>query len=368
MKNKLIFISSYPEKHEVHGKKTVGGASYSKNLVTNLKKTDKNIDLEVLAEIHDKKEKYKEGGIFVNRIWKRSSILSLIKLMSYVLRSRAFKIVIPLEFFMFGGLFHNILFLFMLFIYRFAGKKTTIILHQVIINLKIFYWPIIFLSEKIVVFEEKFRSVLNNKKVVFIPHAVEKARTIKKTKGKKFNSMYFGYFSSYKGIDFLINSWKKDYGQLTLVGGGNPNHMKNKKYSSSVKKLTIQANKKGVETTGFIPERKIADYFSKTNLVILPYRMFFSSSGPLSLSFSYEKPFILSQPMIGYFDSSDFQEALRETGLKKEDFIFDFNQKSFEYRLNWAKKNLDKLANFSRIMKEKRSWKKISKQYETLLK
>ena len=49
-----------------------------------------------------------------------------------------------------------------------------------------------------------------------------------------------------------------------------------------------------------------------------------------------------------------FYEAKTVLGLKKA--------------LNWAKKNLDKLANFSRIMKEKRAWKKISKQYEKLLK
>lgn len=366
MRSKIIFISSYPEKSQTHGIKTVGGASYSKNLVTNLKKANKNIDIEILAEIHDKKEKYEENGILVNRIWKRSSIYSLIKLIVYVLKSKTSTIVISFEFFMFGGIIENIIFLLMLLFLKVAGKTTIIILHQVVMNLKIFYWPIIFLSEKIIVFEEKFRSVLHNKKVVFIPHAVEEVKMIEKKSNQKFNSLFFGYISPYKGIGELTEFWKKNYGQLTLVGGGNPNHMKNKKYTNYVKQLTIQAHQKGIKTTGFISEKKIADYFSNTNLIILPYKMFFSSSGPLSLAFSYEKPFILSRPLIGYFDSFDFQESLKEIGLKKEDFIFDFNQKNFEYRINWAKNNLDKLADFSRIMKEKRSWKKIAKQYEKL--
>ena len=133
-----------------------------------------------------------------------------------------------------------------------------------------------------------------------------------------------------------------------------------------MKNLSNEINRKKIITTGFVPEKKIAGYFSNTDLVILPYKMFFSSSGPLSLAFSFEKPFILSRPLIGYFDSPDFLEALRQTGLKKEDFIFDLNKVSFEHRLNWAKNNLDKLANFSRIMKEKRDWKTVAKQYEKL--
>lgn len=368
MKNKIIVISSYPEKSITHGNKTVGVASSTKNLLTNFKKANKNIGIEVLAEIHEKKEKYQEKGIFVNRTWQRNSIDSLIKLTNYVTQNQSSTIIIPLEFYMFGGIIENIIFLFMLLRWKIAGKKIILIIHQVVINLIMLYWPIIFLSGKVVVFEEKFRSVLHNKKVIFIPHAVEKVRIIKSVNNKKFKALYFGYFSSYKGIDFLINFWKRNYGQLILAGGSNPNHMKNKKYSNLVKNLIKQAKKKSIKTPGFISEKKIIKYFSNTDLIILPYKKFFSSSGPLSFAFSFEKPFILSRPMIGYFESPDFSEALKETGLKRENFIFDFNQKSFEYRLNWAKKNLNKLANFSRIMKEKRDWKKVTKQYEKLLK
>ena len=365
---KILVISSYPERSLTHGIKTVGGASYTKNLVTNLKGNDKNIDVEVLAEIFDKKNIYFEDGIKVNRIWKRSSFLSLIQLMFYVLKNPSDKILVSFEFYTFGGLFQNILFLAMLFFWRISGKKIVIILHQVVDRFKILYWPIIFLAEKIVVFEEKFRKILASKKVVFIPHAVEETRIINKPENKEFHSLYFGYISFYKGIDSLINFWRKEYGLLTIAGGGNPNHMKNKKYSKTYRNLLKMAEKNNIKTTGFIPENNIADYFSKSDLVILPYKMFFSSSGPLSLAFTFKKPFILARPLVGYFESPDFNEALDEIGLKKEDFIFDFNQKSFENRLNWAKKNLDKLTNFSRIMKDKRTWKKIAKQYEKLLK
>lgn len=366
MKNKVIVISSYPERSKIHGEETVGGASYTKNLLMNLKKADKNIDIEVLGEIHKKKTKYQEQGILVNRIWKRHSIISLIDLMLYVAKSKTSKVMISLEFYMFGGLLENILFLFMLLVFKFTRKKNIVILHQVVGQLKIVYWPIILLSDKIVVFEEHFRSALDNEKVIFIPHAVVNANTLSK-KHKNFRALYFGYLSLYKGVDFLIDSWKKNYGELVIAGGANPNHMKNKKYSNFIQRLAEKAKRKGVAVTGFVPEKQISNYFSNSDLVILPYKMFFSSSGPLSLAFSYEKPFIISRQMEGYFKSRDFDKALMQTGLKKENFLFDLNENDFVEKLTWAKKNLNKLTDFSRIMKTKRSWERIVKEYEKLL-
>lgn len=367
MKNKIIVISSYPEKNQTHGDKTVGGASYSKNLITNLKMFNKNLEIEVLAEIHDKSEKYIENGIVVNRAWKRSSPFSLIKLTDYILKNNCSNIVISFEFFMFGGIIENIIFLLMLLLFKIFGKKTTLIVHQVVTSLIAIYWPIIFLSEKVIVFEEKFKTALHDKKVIFIPHAVEGLKSRRKPIKNKFHSLYFGYISPYKGVDKLIQLWKKEYGQLTIAGGINPNHVKSLQHSKFVTNVIVNAKRNKIITSGFVPEVKIKYYFKNSDLVIFPYKMFFSSSGPLSLALSFEKPFILSRPLEGYFDSLDFQEALKKIGLNKEDFIFDFNQESFEKRLNWAKNNLDKLSNFSRIMKEKRDWKIVAKQYEKLL-
>jgi glycosyltransferase involved in cell wall biosynthesis len=91
--------------------------------------------------------------------------------------------------------------------------------------------------------------------------------------------------------------------------------------------------------------------------------MFFSSSGPLSFCFSFEKPFLLSRPLEKYFDSWDFTSALQKTGLTKEDFIFNFTPQSLAQKIDLVMKNKEKLSRFSAIMKEKRSWDKIAKMY-----
>ncbi len=362
MKNKIIVISSYPERLKTHGDKTVGVASYTKNLLKNLRRLNKKIYFEVLAEKLNKKEKYYENGIFINRLWKRNSIQSILRLMIFVLNKKEKIILIPIEYYMFGGFIQNVFFLFLILIWKLLGKKQIIIIiHQVLKEFAFFYLPLINISDKVIVFEQKFKNILKNKKVYFIPHAVEnrifKYKLNKKNK-KNLSCLFFGYISPYKGIKEILNLWENKFGNLVIAGGLNPNHKKNKKYLEYAK---------DIKSLGFINEKKISKYFLENDLIIFPYKKFFSSSGPLSLSFSFEKPFILSRSLIGYFESPDFQEALKQTGLKKEDFIFDFNKKSLEFRLNWAKKNLDKLSLFAKIMKEKRSWKKIGKKYLELL-
>lgn len=365
MKNKIIFISSYPEKLKIHGEKTVGGASYTKNLLKNLKKINRNSDIEVLAEIFDKKEIYEENGIVVNRIWKRNSISSLIKLTKYLVKTKSKKIIFSFEVYMFGSLLMNIYFLLMLLILKIARKNTILIIHQVVNELKLLYLPFIFLSDKLIVFEKYFKDILGNRnKIFFVPHAVEKIK-FKTAKIKnnliknKFKVLFFGYLSPYKGIRELTDIWEQKFGNLIIAGGGNPNHMKNKSYVNFVK---------NIKATGFVKEKQIPHYFLNSDLVIFPYKKFFSSSGPLSLTFSFEKPFLLSRPLEKYFESPDFAQALKETGLKKEDLIFDLNKKSLEEKLSWARKNLKKLSQFSKIMKEKRSWEKVAKMYIEVIK
>lgn len=364
---KIIIVSSYPSKLKIHDEKTVGVASYTKNLLLSLKKNKKDLGVEVLAEYFDKKESYVENGIKVERLWKRNSIISLFSLLKLLVCKKEKQIIFSFEAYMFGDIFINIFFFLMLVALKIFGKKIIIIFHQVVKELKFFYLPFLLLVDKVIIFENYFKNVLwNSKKVIFIPHAVEDFN-IKKQILNNENILYFGYLSPYKGIDFLIEIWEKNYGNLIIAGGGNPNHMGNKKYHNFVKNILNKAKEKKIITTGFLPEEEIVKYFKKTSLVIFPYKMFFSSSGPLSLAFSFEKPFIFSRPLEGYFESPDFKEALKETGLKKEDFIFDFNKKSFEKRLQWARNNLEKLSQFSKAMKEKRSWDKIAKIYLQVL-
>jgi len=393
---KIVVITSYPERGSIHGQKTVGLASYTKNTLLAIKNLDKSLQIVVLAEILKKPEEYQEKGILIKRIWRKGKIIDIFKILWQVRESKTNVILVPFEAYMFGSLPKIVPFLALFFLFKLSGKKIYFILHQIIedfekfeenkfkaklLNLtkNVFYRLLLLISAKAIVFEEKFKRILgDNEKIVTIPHAVEKQKLMNKRLARKklglsqknFYVLYFGFLSPYKGADFLVKAWKNVRGaKLILAGGGNPNHMADKKYARFVKNLISEAKKMGVLTPGFVAEEEIPIYFSAADLFILPYKVFISSSGPLSFAFGYDKPTLLSQPLKGYSESKDMKQALNEAHLEVNDLLFTLSKKDLAKKIFWARKNENRkrLAQFSRLMKEKRDWSKISKKYLEIL-
>lgn len=387
----LLVISSYPEKHKIHGAKTVGGAMYAKNTLLAIKKQNPDIKIEVLAEKFDKAESYvDDGDITVNRIWQRNNIGSLFKLLLASIRSKPQKILIEFEMFMFGSLFYVGIFLLILGILKLVGKQNYVVLHQVVVDVnvfeknkikqltysafrKIFYGYFNLVSKKIIVFEEHLRKNLGNfAKVIVIPLAVE-PRTLldqheaKRKLGLDINQkclLYFGYISPYKGIDTFIKNYPKDINyKLIVAGGPNPNHALNPEYMSFVEKVKSDGDKIDAISTGFVDENDIGLYFSACDIVVLPYQTFMSSSGPLSLAFSYQKPVMFSDKLVNYFLAQDFKDRVKELGLKPADFIFDFTSESIRDRISYIDLNSQKFRQFSSNIKVDRSWETISQCY-----
>ncbi len=392
---KLLVISSYPEKGLTHGKKTVGVASYSKNTLLALKKAKPDLKIVVLAEKFGKQEIYEEKGISIKRVWQRNNFFSVFKLLRQIFTNRFVPTLICFEGFMFGSFLFSGLFLTGLFLLRIIGVKPVLVLHQVVEDFNLieknkikafFLNKINFLfkelvlasSDKVIVFEQYFKKILgNSKKAIFIPHAVEEIEMIKKEKAhkqfgfgsEKFHALYFGFLSPYKGVDLLVKNWPNtNDNKLILAGDGNPNHLKEKAYADFVKKIKSIAKKKGIITTGFVAEEKIAPLFCAADLVLLPYQVFFSSSGPLSLAFAYQKPFLLSESLKNYLASDDFKKALEKTNLSYQEILFDPNSKNdLENKIANVKKKKKQFENLSRFLKESRSWSKIAKDYLTVL-
>ena len=384
MKKNLIIITPYPKTGK-YSHETSALASFNKNLVDILK-TQYNIV--ILADNENKKDQ-------AVKAWEKNDFFNYFKLLKVIAGYKSIQnILIQFEWGVFGN---NILFIgffpVFLLILKFLGKKTSVVLHGVSFDFKsiygaglktkllnagsyVFYSLVCLLSGKIIVTENYFKKQLSKllfaeNKVIFIPHGVDTAFVKKQNKyEEKINFGYFGFLHPYKGPKNLLNLYEsidKTKFSLNFFGGASPSLEKNKDYRQYLDDFKQKAKELKVFVSGFVKEKDLSQYFNKVDLVIFPYPSFISSSGMLAMTFSLEKPFILSQPLAGYFDSPDFADALKQTDLKKEDFLFDFNQKSFEYRLNWAKNNLKKLADFSRIMKEKRAWSRISRQYSVIL-
>lgn len=385
MKNKLIIISPYP-KTGTYTHRSSALASFNKNLVDELKS---QFDIVVFADNNNKKDQAIEA-------WKKEDLFSYFKLFELIKSDKESKsILIQFEWTVFGkNIFFVIAFPFFLLFLKLLGKKSSVVFHGVNFDFKpifgprlktnllnigssFFYTLCCLFVTKIIVTENYFKEQLNKlpftkNRIIFIPHGVDKTFQKKEKKSfKKIKLGYFGFLHPYKGPRLLLNLFNKvslDNYSLTFYGGKSSSLIKNHDYQVYINNFIKQSKKSGVKVTGFVEPNQLSTYFNEVDLVIFPYPSFISSSGMLATAFSFEKPFILSRPLERYFESPDFIEALKFVGLEKEDFIFDFNQESFQYRLNWAKNNLDKLSKFSRIMKEKRDWKKVTKQYEKLFK
>jgi len=391
----ILVISSYPEKSQIHGEKTVGVGYYTKATLLALVKANPDIKLRVWAEMFDKKEAYVENKITVERFWRRGNFFSLFKLFIKASKEKNKVIMLPFEMFMFGHLTHVAFTLPLMLLLKLRGKNIVLVVHQVLGGnistfeknplkaallssvRKIFYSYLLFVSHRLIVFEEEFKErVGRSSKVKVIPLAVIREPHIDKrvARGKlgldqdKKYIFYFGFLSKYKGVAELLDIWEEiDDVELIIGGGGNPNHLGEPDYKEFVDETLKKARDKGAITTGFIPEEQMLDYFCAADLLVLPYTVFMSSSGPLSHAFSQGMGVMFSSPLRGYFNSEDMKNTLDEAGISVDEICFDLD-KPIKNKILWSLHNLNKLEKFSGTMCEVRSWDTLSHQYDQVLK
>ncbi|HKC14387.1 MAG TPA: glycosyltransferase [Patescibacteria group bacterium] len=409
----LLVISSYPPFGETHNKKVVGIASFTKNTLSSLSRLNEGkFKARVLAEVLDNEKNYKENNVEVLRVWKRGSIFAFPSLLKKIYKSPEPVILFEFEHAMFGNIISLIpLPLFLLITEKMLGKKIIFVFHQVIGDLKnlhghinipkssfkiellnilifFFYKAILLSVTKAVVFEDELKERLarlgDKKKIVVIPHGVEKfrsnltyqsARTKLEIGKNDFLLLSFGFLAWYKGTDILVkqfSSLSKDARKnvkLIIAGGPNPNHIGKKFYDDYVAKIQKESDKNGISVTGFLPEDKIPVYFEASDLIVFPYRTFMSSSGPLSIALSYNKPFIVSENLQGLAKSSDFKKALENSSLENHDLIFKEGKFGLENKIKALRNERvrDKMIKFSKLLAKEREFGKVAKLYEELI-
>lgn len=405
--NKLLVISSYPSKGEIHHSKTVGIASYAKNTLLGIKGNEKDMDILILAEkLLNEDYRYEDEGIKIKRAWKRESLLSFPLLILEVLKNTSYKhILLEFEVSMFGNPFHTAPLPLFNFALRLLRKKIVIVIHQTItdlgdfeghVNIKggsfktslmniclnIFYFLLLKSGNTVVVFEDSLKEKLSssNSKIVVIPHGVqafnatiskEDARKKLKIGKEKKIVLLFGYVAWYKGTDWVVDEFRRlqknpDFKDFILVvgGGPNPNHIKKEFYMNYVDNVIRSSRIENIMYTGFITEVNIPIYFNAADFAILPYRAFMSASGPLSIAYSFGKPTFISSPLKGILETRDIRRFIRQLKINKKDLIFKLENKSFEAILKRVMdEDLSKNSSLSKKLKQERDFKKIGKIY-----
>lgn len=390
---KVGVVSIYPPKGSIHAE-SGGVASYTKNLVESLS-LDNISDLIVFADkIDNKKEEYTEDKTRVIRCWDKILLYPLQLFISIFKERKDIDVFhIQHEYFLYGGALSAVLFPPLLFLIKILRKPTIVTMHGIIpfsgfgkefmkqnnikgnaLFLKYGLWIITKLiyrgSDKIVVHEDYFRNILANdygvdiEKIAVIPHGIEKRNDIiPKEKAKqilgvedKNSLLFFGYIAGYKGIETLIDAFNylddKDYA-LFIAGGEHPRLRDDLDYQKYIKDLKDGAEKlsKNIIFTGFVPEEKIPLYFSATDLVVLPYTLEMSSSGPLAFSIAYNCPFLVS-------------DALKESVTLNE-IIFQRNPEDLANKIDLFFNSNDlkrKVVNYGKRLKCEWKWTTVGKK------
>lgn len=112
--------------------------------------------------------------------------------------------------------------------------------------------------------------------------------------------LYYGYFHRRKGIDIIIQSFKKvlkDFPGLKMVMAGGTLQ---EDCSQQLKKLVLKLNmEENIIFTGFIEEIYLSWLMSNCKFILLPAQYSISASGPLAQTIAYRKPVIVSN--VGVF-------------------------------------------------------------------
>lgn len=388
MTKKLVVVSSFPDRGEIHSAATVGVASYTKNLLLAMLAGQPDLQIEVLAEKIPAYQDYDENRLHVSRCWQRSNFGSLWQLALAISARRDLPILLEFEINEFGSPIHTVFFLACLLLVRMLGAQITLVMHQVVgdfcqlegnnwrsmsknIAKTILYAVIKMVARRIIVFEAALKKYLGGgAQIAVIPHFVttaaaldhESARTQLSWPGNKKYLLVFGYIAPYKGIKELLKIWPEqnhDW-QLVIAGGANPNHVDNPAMMAYIDQVQQLAAAKKAILTGFVPEEKMPIYFAACDGMIFPYRLFMSSSGPLAWAFTYHRPVLLSQALAAYAQTEDFATQLRAAGLSVEDITYTASEENLQASLEKLVTKRDSLQAWAEAMSRERSIDKIA--------
>lgn len=297
---------------------------------------------------------------------------------------------------MYGGPRTAVLFPFLILLARIFGFHPVVTLHAAVpvrqFNqdfLKVFEWPrpellapvvkIIFpaiyfliglFAKKIIVHSPGIREILasdykiNVKKIEVVPHGVPEdvsyqlsdvsGQLLEKLGDKKF-LLYFGYLHRRKGLEYLVNAFKKvseKYPDLFLVLAGGtilPNYAR--ELEVQIKSLNLTAR---VFITGFLGLSDLRYLLSNCEFVVLPAVYSIAASGPLAQVFAHEKAVIVSD--LGVY-REEIQNGVNGLLAKVRDDKDLANQIDLLLTNKGLKENI--VENI-RLIRQERSWSKIA--------
>lgn len=161
--------------------------------------------------------------------------------------------------------------------------------------------------------------------------------------------LFFGFIRDYKGLDLLMQAYKKAYTKdlLLVVAGEFYNNAQ--QYSELEKELGLEGT---IEwRTDFIPDDKVRYYFSAADLIVQPYKAA-TQSGVTQIAYHFERPMLVTRVgglaeivpngKVGYVcevNEDEIAEAIRSFAAmdtKQRDASFRKNIQNEKQKYAWS--------------------------------
>ncbi len=403
-KDTICVITSYPDSD--HGVRELNAVAWHAKKTLRALGKEKKV-LVIAEKFGDEYSIYQDGkNVLVYRMWRRGSPMSLFAILRIIfIAPKVEHFLIQFEFNIFGGIFPVLALPFILVILKLCGKKVHFEIHQVVLDIRQlakhinvttplfqhifdtalhgFYICIGLFADTLIVLEEELKirlgTLVKPDKIHIVPISIDKKKCMPKNKAKSligykqddFVVLVFGFVNWYKGSDWMARigaNYPDKNVKFILAGGSNPT-LKDKEYYQEYYEniVNIASKSENVRLTGFVADKDISKYYSAADLVVMPYRVFMSASGPFSLALSFKKPIILSEVLRDYGKSHDFADAMTKVDLKSNEIFFPLKQKALAVIIEKLKKNPRKLLKLKHFSEELSSVRSSERVIERLL-
>ncbi len=211
------------------------------------------------------------------------------------------------------------------------------------IGLRTLMRSIVVLSTFVIVHEEGLEQLLledyafPKEKMKVIHHGVESTGArVSNAEGKKRIGMeghkiilFLGYITGYKNLELLIDSsrYLRTEGWTIVIAGGQHPRLKGtpeyEEYIVALKDRAAEISKDNIIFKGFIDPKDLPDYLAASDLLVLPYKICMSASGPLSIAIANNIPVLVSTAFRGVIDieSITFQNDPQALAAKMDDVL-----------------------------------------------
>jgi glycosyltransferase involved in cell wall biosynthesis len=413
----LAIIANFPvsKAGELHN--LTGVAWYTYNLAPNFKSrlAKSNRKLIIFAEKTSANEEvYEYDDMLIVRCWKKGDPLVFVALEESLSQfNHVKKVFLQFEFNMYGEAFTSGLFPFFVLFSKLKGRDVTLLLHQVLNDLKDlgdhlglkkktlkyyiyqtffrkFFQLVVPWTGKTIVHDQFLKEKLQTmvKHPVFVVplgltnkakvcSLIEARKALKIQKGD-FVVLCFGFLTWYKGSDWIINKFVEFFNQtgdtkikLIMAGGKSANLEGKRFYENYYDKLVARAQKSpNISITGYIKEENVAHYFCSADAVILPYRVHMSASGPFAHALAFDRPFLLSTELGSVLDTSDIQEIMYDMNITKKDLLFKLEGMDLFKKITQLVQSREQRqlrSTFSEKIKDARDWNIIAGKFLYLI-